>query len=165
MHSRFHNLTSQNSLPLLRAFEERMGKSKKSKKSTIQAVSLDVSKLVEQGQLALDRAEPELALKFFERAHSLNSSDTSIMDSLADVLLQLNEPERAYELLNQSISLEPLLNPCKYLYLAQLQTSHDALKSYQTGISFLNAERSTCDPLVELYFSLLLTTFLESCSN
>jgi predicted Zn-dependent protease len=124
---------------------------KQKKSSTIASgQGLDVSKLVEQGQLALDKAEPELALKFFERAHSLSSSDTSIMDSLADVLLQLNEPDRAVELLTRSIELEPNSNPCKYLYLAQIQTCHEALASYQTGISILTTEKQGADPEVDL---------------
>jgi tetratricopeptide (TPR) repeat protein len=128
----------------------RAPKQKKSSSSAASGLGQDVSKLVEHAQLALDKAEPELALKFFERAHSLNSSDTTIMDSMADVLLQLNEPDRALELLTRSIQLEPNSNPCKYLYLAQLQSCHEALGSYQTGISFLTAEKQGADPEVPL---------------
>jgi predicted Zn-dependent protease len=122
----------------------------KPKKASSFVQATDASKLVEQAQLALEKAEPELALKFFERAHSINNLDTSIMDSMADVLLQLDEPERAFSLLTRSIELEPQANPCKYLYLAQLQTNHEALASYRTGINFLSSERDGADPEVKL---------------
>jgi tetratricopeptide (TPR) repeat protein len=125
------------------------GRVAKPKKASSLIQATDVSKLVEQAQLALEKAEPELALKFFERAHSINSLDTSIMDAMADVLLQLDDPDRAFSLLTRSIELEPQTNPCKYLYLAQLQSNHEALASFRTGITLLTSERERADPEVK----------------
>lgn len=102
--------------------------------------------LVEQGNIALTRLEPELASKFFSNALELAPNDTLIMDSLADVFIQLGENEKAYNLLLKSASDEPTTNPVKWLYLAQLQQGHDALKCYQTGIGLLEASIDTTKP-------------------
>ena len=99
--------------------------------------------LVEQGNIALTRLQPELASRFFSNALELSPNDTLIMDSLADVCIQLGENEKAYNLLLKSASDEPTTNPVKWLYLAQLQQGHDALKCYQTGIGLLEANIST----------------------
>lgn len=61
------------------------------------------------------------------------------MDCLADVCLQLGEPETAYELLSESCQQAPSVNPVKWLYLAQLQEGNDALQSYNQGLALLRA--------------------------
>jgi hypothetical protein len=43
--------------------------------------------------------QPELAVKFFERANNMAPEDTNIMDALADVHLQLDNQEEALALL------------------------------------------------------------------
>jgi hypothetical protein len=43
--------------------------------------------------------QPELAVKFFERANNMAPGDTNIMDALADVHLQLDNQEEALALL------------------------------------------------------------------
>ena len=126
-----------------------MGKKKNSKKAS---KPVNISELLEQGNIALDRADPELALKFFERALFLNKTNTQIMDTLAEVYLQLNQPERAFPLLNESIQLEPTKNPCKYLYFAQLQNNNEALESYRKGISLLEQEKLNSTSEVCLFY-------------
>lgn len=59
------------------------------------------------------------------------------MDCLADVCLQLGEPETAYQLLSDSCLQAPSVNPVKWLYLAQLQEGKDALQSYNQGLELL----------------------------
>ena len=80
---------------------------------------IPVEALIAQGNNALSTMQPELALKFFERAIGMSPEDTNIMDALADVHLQLDNQDEALELLLMSTSLAPESNPFKWLYLAQ----------------------------------------------
>lgn len=57
-----------------------VGKSKK-KKEPVKAEDL-----VDQGNAALSKMQPELALKFYSRALSLAPENTNIMDALAGTL-------------------------------------------------------------------------------
>ena len=54
--------------------------------------------LIQHASSALAAFQPELALKFFQRAQALAPDDTNIMDATADCLLQLGEPEDALRL-------------------------------------------------------------------
>lgn len=165
---RSHSTTKQPDRPTARLllcvlFDDmgKKGRVTKPKKSASLGHATDASKLVEQAQLALEKAQPELALKFYERAHAINALDTSVMDAMADVLLQLDDPDRAFLLLTRSIELEPQANPCKYLYLAQLQTNHEALASYRTGITLLVSEKEKTEPEVVVRQFNLLTLSIE----
>jgi len=80
-------------------------KQKQKKKEQIGSAGHNVEDLVAQAQIALQSFKPELALKFFERAHTAAPDDTMIMDALADVHLQLGEPEEALELLQACVHL------------------------------------------------------------
>lgn len=106
------------------------GLKKNSKRVTVEA-------LVAQGNNAVSTMQPELAVKFFERAIGMSPQDTNIMDALADVHLQLDNQEEALELLLMSTSLAPEVNPFKWLYLAQLQDGLDSVTTYLKGISML----------------------------
>lgn len=110
-----------------------VGKSKK-KKEPVKAEDL-----VDQGNAALSKMQPELALKFYSRALSLAPENTNIMDALADVHIQLGEPEHALPLLQQSTTLAPTENVFKWLFLSQLQQGLDALTCYQQGIQLMLA--------------------------
>lgn len=135
------------------------------KKTTKINENISISKLLEQGNLALNKAQPELALKFFEKAYNLNQNNTEILENLIEVLLQLNENEKAYSYLCHSIEIEPLKNPCKYLYIAQLQQGKISLESYKKGISLLIQEKNENNVEVSLFtlFNLLnlFTLFLN----
>jgi len=93
--------------------------------------------LIEQGNVALSRLEPELAVKFFSAALKLSPTDTNIMDALADVHIQVGDSDSALELLSQSTQLAPSENSVKWLYLAQLREGDEALLCYRTGIRLL----------------------------
>mmetsp|Transcript_35904 Transcript_35904/g.33992 ORF Transcript_35904/g.33992 Transcript_35904/m.33992 type:complete len:360 (-) Transcript_35904:46-1125(-) len=109
---------------------------KKGSKKTSKVV-VTVEGLIEQGNNALLSVQPELAVQFFERAHSMAPVDTNIMDTLADVHLQLDNQEEALALLLASTSLAPDMNPFKWCYLAQLQEGLVAVSTYLMGISIL----------------------------
>jgi len=95
-------------------------------------------RLVEQGQLALQNFQPDLALKFFQRALVAAPGDTNIMDALADVHLQLGQVSQAKSLLEESTVRAPTINCFKWLFLAQLQEGFDAVRSYQRAIELLS---------------------------
>ena len=99
--------------------------------------SITTEKLVEQGNNALMAMQPELAVKFFQRAYDMDSNDTNIMDALADVHMQLGAQEHALELLLKSTSLAPEINPFKWLYLAQLQMGTDSVQTYLKAIEIM----------------------------
>lgn len=114
------------------------GKPQASKKAPPTAASL-----IEQGNLALSRLEPELAAKFFTAALKLSPQDTNIMDALADVQIQLGDSDGALELLTMSTQLAPSENPVKWLYLAQLREGQDALECYRTAIRLIEKAAET----------------------
>lgn len=112
---------------------------KKGGKKAVKAVKavVTVEGLVEQGNNALSKLQPELAVKFFQRARDIRPDDTNVLDALADVHLQLGDQEEALELLLMSTSLAPEANPFKWLYLAQLQNGLDSVATYMKAISIL----------------------------
>ena len=59
-------------------------KMKKGGKKVAKAV-VTVEGLVEQGNNALSKLQPELAVKFFQRARAISPDDTNVLDALADV--------------------------------------------------------------------------------
>lgn len=113
-----------------------------------------VSSLIDQGQNALQNMELETAEELFVKALSMDSSNTNIMDALADIQLQLGETEKAKDLLLQSTLLLPLTNPYKWLFLGQLQSGNDAVDSYRSGISILNTILNTVNVNKQILYSI-----------
>lgn len=97
----------------------------------------DVQGLIDQGNIALSKLNPELAGKFYARALQQSPEDTKIMDAYADVLLQLGEIQEAEKLLRRSIELNSYDNPIKWFFLAQMQNGLDALDIYHQGINIV----------------------------
>jgi tetratricopeptide (TPR) repeat protein len=95
--------------------------------------------LIGHAEKALGRFEPELAVQFLTRAHEKDALDTSVMDSLGRVYLQLGDSESAMRFFLQSCSVSPDASPYKWMFLGQLQESNDSLNSYSKGISLLMA--------------------------
>jgi len=98
----------------------------------------EVKKMMAQGNSALQKCQPDLAVQFFQRAlEKTGNADTDIMDTLADTYLQMGDPENALALLQNSIRIAPESSAYKYLYIAQLQDGADALISFQRAIALL----------------------------
>ena len=96
-----------------------------------------------QATKAVANFNPELAVQFYKKALDMAPQDTTIIDTLADVYLQLGLTNDALNLFQQSVSIQPRLNPIKWLYLAQLQYGSDAVSSYKTGIEYLSKTQRT----------------------
>lgn len=101
---------------------------------------ITVDALVEQGNVALNRLQPELASSFFKRALDIEPENTNLMDAYADVLMQLGEMPQALTLLQKSVLSAPEINPYKWFFYAQLLSGHEALNAYTTGISIVRKD-------------------------
>lgn len=117
--------------------KQKSGPLAEKKTSSKKVQDVTASALVEQGNAAVASFQPELALRFYQRALEKEPNDTNIMDALADVHLQLGNPQEAQELLLQSTQQAPTTNAFKWLYLAQLQQGTESLSCYLRAIDVL----------------------------
>lgn len=109
--------------------------------NTVENIS-ESQTFVAHAEFALSQMQIETALGYYEQALSVDASNSSIMDALADIYLSLGESGRAFELLQRSAQVSPEENPGKYLYIAQLQQNEDALSSYMQALHFLGLLRT-----------------------
>lgn len=132
-------------------------KKKEAKPTSSRSLKVEFSAedLVLQANIALSSMQFELAVKFLKRALQMSPTDTGIMDSLAEVYMQLGESYDAINLFQQSISLEPTRNPYKWCYLAQLQCGEEALASYKKAIEIMSHYILTLPDQVFIYSVLL----------
>ena len=93
----------------------------------------DKEKLLQEAEKALDRFQPEIALKFFERIYQ-NGNDYSIANQIGSCFLQLNQLKEAEEWLLKSLDLEPS-QFCTLLQLGQLKSGQEAASLYLQGIN------------------------------
>lgn len=112
-------------------------KGKDKAKAKAKAKPVTVEGLIEQGNVAAASMQPELAMRFFQRALTMEPEDTNIMDALADVCLQLGDHSQAFQLLDTSTTIAPEENPLKWCFYAQLQNGLDSVGSYERCIQIL----------------------------
>ncbi len=126
----------------------------------------NVESILQQAQDALNIVQLEEAATLFKQALTLKPNDTTIMDSLADVQIQMGCTHEAMLLLQESISREPHSNGVKWLYLAQLLCGNDALSAYQMGLQILEGQYQQVHQCV-LYLSayVLLPIILQQATN
>ena len=111
----------------------------KSKGPSKSKSTFTVDDLISKANDALNKLQPDLACKFYQKALQMEPQNTNIMDALADVLIQLGQSSEALNLLTQSTLIAPNENPYKWMFLAQLQTGIDAMESYNRGIILLTS--------------------------
>ncbi len=73
-----------------------MGIQKPSKKSGNKAPNYTVDQLLEKATENINQLNPQGALPFLRRALDLSPNDTEIMDVAAELLLEVNKPEEAF---------------------------------------------------------------------
>lgn len=117
------------------------GKSGKSK-------SFSVAELVAKAEELVDQCQPELAVKFFERALVKEPTNTALLDMVGELSTELHEPERALAAFQRSMELAPAANPAKWFYAAQLVAGEEAEKYSLQGIQYLRQELQQLDPQV-----------------
>lgn len=115
---------------------------KKGKRTKNKTKCENVESILEKAVEAMNNVQLEEASELYEHALSLKPTDTDIMDSLADVYIQLGNCNKAMTLLQESIAAAPNSNGTKWLYLAQLLCGNDALSAYQMGIQLLEYQHS-----------------------
>lgn len=101
----------------------------------------DADKLLEKGIECMNKAQPQLAARFFAKALEQRSQDTAIMDTLAECYLSMGDAHNAVPLLEKSIELDPEGAPYKYLNMAQLEEGPEALACYQAAIRIFERMR------------------------
>ena len=62
------------------------------------------------------------------------------MDAYTDLLLQLDQPQKARQLIERSIMLNPNKEGRKYLNFAQMLTSFESLQMYNKGVEVLETD-------------------------
>jgi len=89
----------------------------------------------------------EAAEAILKRVLKQHPKNTTAMDMLAELYLQLGRPDKAKPMLEKSIAQNPGYDPkdiksssTKWMYYAQIVEGQAAVKSYQKGIEVLQAE-------------------------
>jgi predicted Zn-dependent protease len=99
-----------------------------------------VEKLLQKAEELVDQCQPELAIQFYEKALLQTPQNTFILDMIGELSTEIDQPERALEAFQKSISLEPSSNPSKWFYAAQLLQGEEAEKYLNEGIAYLRQE-------------------------
>jgi tetratricopeptide (TPR) repeat protein len=109
------------------------------KNSSTQITETDINVILAQAEEALAQIDLDTAKGKYIQALQLEPTNTKLMDTLAELLLQLGEIEDAYLVLKKSIELAPTENGMKYLSFAQLHNGEDALRLYRSSVDLLSA--------------------------
>ena len=67
-------------------------------------------------------------------------ANTSVVDALGGLLLDVGDVNGAMEMLQRSIHLAPNDNASKYMYLGQVQEGAEAVESFERGITIMQRE-------------------------
>eukprot|EP01134_Creolimax_fragrantissima_P006478 CFRG6478T1 len=105
------------------------------------------NQLLDKADEYLSNLQYELAQKFCERAISTDKTNTRALEVMSTILLEMDDPEGAYPLLEKAVSLEPNRGFRKYMMLAMLHSGKESLAQYNKGIEVLRAEMSIAVPL------------------
>jgi tetratricopeptide (TPR) repeat protein len=95
------------------------------------------AQLIEKAEGFVEKCQPDIAIKFYERALKADANNTEVMDAMAEIYLDNEDQENALRLLTSSVTIAPDSSPSKWLYLAQLQEGAAALSSYTRGATML----------------------------
>jgi len=82
----------------------------------------------------MDKIKLEKAVTLLHEGVKRFPTDTPILDLYTDLLIQLGEHDKAKEYINQSVALNPNSDGRKYLNLAEMLESQEAVQVYRTGI-------------------------------
>jgi tetratricopeptide (TPR) repeat protein len=88
----------------------------------------------------LEDLDFESARVILEKKLKQEPNNVEYIDTLAEVLMNLDEAEATEKLIKKSISLEPNKNAEKYMTLGQLSDCRSAIKLYEKGISIFQGD-------------------------
>lgn len=103
------------------------------------AEDLEISnvELIKQAEQFTESLELEKAVKLYDQGIRQYPNDTLILDAYTDLLLQLDQSEKAKSLIERSIQLNPNKEGRKYLNYAEMLKGHESLQMYKKGIEVL----------------------------
>lgn len=105
--------------------------------STVQAKLFSVDDLMSRVNDYIEKFEFDLAIKFCQKAISLEPNNTQVLESLGNIYTELGDVENAKMYFLQSVDGAPERGHVKYLYLGQLSEGWEAVKYYQKAIALL----------------------------
>jgi len=82
----------------------------------------------------MDKIKLEKAVTLLHEGVKRFPTDTPILDLYTDLLIQLGEHDKAKELIKKSVALNPDRDGRKYLNMAEMLDSQEAVQVYRTGI-------------------------------
>jgi tetratricopeptide (TPR) repeat protein len=85
----------------------------------------------------LEQFELDLALKFINGALDKDSENCSALETKALILLEMDQPDEARELLLKATELDPDDGPSKFMYLGQLSAGEEAVAFYEKGVEIM----------------------------
>ena len=98
--------------------------------------------LIKKAEESVERLKLEKAVSLYDEGVRRFPNDTLIMDQYTDLLIQLGEHQKAKQLIERSINLNPEKDGQKYLNLAEMLTGAEAVQMYLKGISVLQGDHS-----------------------
>lgn len=100
----------------------------------------EVELLLQKAQTMIDQCQPELALKFYEKALTQAPDNVDVLDSMGELYMEFQCPQEAYTVLKKSTDLAPDINAQKWLNLSQIVEGSDAEKYAEKAIQLLQLE-------------------------
>ena len=97
-------------------------------------VSQEVSVLLAVADAALNEEFPpniDAAFSAYQQALEIDENCIEALDSFGELLANLGDSERAIQVFMKSVSIAPDQGPCKYFYLGQMLSGHEALSAYK----------------------------------
>ncbi|KAG9403110.1 hypothetical protein AC1031_006654 [Aphanomyces cochlioides] len=98
------------------------------------------AQLLERAEALVDECNPELAVKFFQKAAALEPNNSEIFDAIGELATEIRDPETALQAFLRSIELAPKHNPGKWLYVAQLVQGEESEKFALQGIAHMSEQ-------------------------
>ncbi|KAN0037947.1 hypothetical protein ACTA71_000119 [Dictyostelium dimigraforme] len=115
-------------------------KGKKTTNTTTAKKELTSEEYIQQGEKYASEYHFDKALTSFEKALKLDSSNTLVMDTIGEILIENGDIEKAKSYFLKSIQTDPEDSPSKYMNLGQLVGGDDALKCYRKGIEIMERD-------------------------
>ena len=97
--------------------------------------------LIRKAEDCVDNLKLEKAVSLYDEGVRRFPNDTLIMDQYTDLLIQLGETEKAKQLIERSIQLNPAQEGQKYMSLAEMLCGAEAVQMYKQGIQVLTADQ------------------------
>lgn len=113
----------------------------------------DIDAHIVLANVYVQRNQNEMAIAELEKVVSLNPNSTEALNSLARMLLRLDKPQRALDLFQRSIRLDPINEQKTFLKLGQ---THRYLGEYEKAISIFEKIAQNEPDMINLTLELIV---------